>query len=169
MPLSMHAASVPVFRQMLVALRGVLDKGEAHAHARKFDPEVLLQARLAPDMFPLLRQVQIAADFAKGASARLAGVPVPSHPDTEKTFDELRARIDTTVDFISGLEASAFEGSEAREIVLRPGTDKERRFPGADYLFGYVLPNFYFHLTTTYALLRHNGVEIGKRDYLGRD
>ena len=167
MPLSMHTASVPLFRQMLTALRGVLDKGEAHARARKFEPDVLLQARLAPDMFPLVRQVQIAADFAKGVSARLAGVPVPSHPDTEKTFDELRARIDSTVEFISSLDAAAFAGSEEREIVLRPGTDKEKRFNGHDYLLAYALPHFFFHVTTAYALLRHNGVEVGKRDYLG--
>jgi hypothetical protein len=167
MTLSMHSASVPLFHQMLLALRGLLDKAEAHAMARKFDPAVLLQSRLAPDMFPLLRQVQIAADFAKGVSARLANVPVPSHPDDEQTFDDLRARIDSTVEFIGGLDAASFEGSDSREIVLRPGTPNERRFDGQRYLVSYGLPQFFFHLTTAYALMRHNGVEIGKRDFMG--
>jgi uncharacterized protein len=167
MPVSMHSASVPLFRQMLGSLRNLLDKAEAHAAAHKFEPAVLLQSRLYPDMFPLLRQVQIAADFAKGICARLADVPVPSHPDTEQTFDELRARIDGTLEFIGGLAPSAFEGGEAREIVLRPGTPNERRFDGQQYLFAYGLPQFFFHMTTAYALLRHNGVVIGKRDFMG--
>jgi hypothetical protein len=164
---TMHAASVPVFRQMLTSLRSLLDKAEASARARKFEPAVLLQARLAPDMFPLLKQVQIAADFAKGVSARLAGVEVPSHPDTEQTFDDLRARIDSTLAFIGGLDPAAFAGSETREIVLRPGTPKEQRYDGQRYLLAYGLPQFFFHVTTVYALLRHNGVEIGKKDFMG--
>jgi uncharacterized protein len=167
MPVSMHSACVPLFRQMLGSLRNLLDKAEAHAAAHKFEPGVLLQTRLYPDMFPLLRQVQIAADFAKGVCARLADVPVPSHPDTEQTFDDLRARIDGTLAFIGGLEPSAFEGGETREVVLRPGTPNERRFDGQQYLFAYGLPQFFFHMTTAYALLRHNGVPLGKRDFMG--
>jgi hypothetical protein len=167
MSISMHSASVPVFRQMLSALSDLLQKGEAHALARGFDPAVLMQARLYPDMFALTRQVQIACDFAKGISARLAAVEPPSHPDTEQTFAELQARIASTRSFIDSLSPAAFEGAETREIVLRPGTPKEKRMDGHTYLLGYGLPQFFFHLTTAYALLRHNGVEVGKRDYMG--
>jgi hypothetical protein len=166
MTLTMHAASVPVFRQMLGGLAGVLRKAQAHAQARNIEPAAFLQARLYPDMFPLVRQVQIACDFAKGTCARLAGVDVPSFEDTEQTFDELQARIERTLAFIDGLDASGFDGSETREIVLRPGTPKERRFDGQTYLLHYGLPQFFFHVTTAYALLRHGGVEIGKKDYM---
>lgn len=167
MSLSMYSACVPVFQQMLGALSDVLRKGEAHAIAKGFDPGVLLQARLAPDMFPLLRQVQIACDFAKSVPARLAGVEVPSFEDSEQSFAELQARIDKTRAFIASLDAAQFEGSEARNIVLRPGTPKERTLSGQAYLLAYGLPQFLFHVTTSYALLRHNGVEIGKRDFMG--
>lgn len=167
MSLSMYSASVPVFQQMLGALSDVLKKGEAHAVAKGFDPGVLLQARLAPDMFPLSRQVQIACDFAKSVPARLAGVEVPSFEDNEQTFTELQARIDKTLAFIASLDAAQFDGSELRSIVLRPGTPKERTLSGQSYLLAYGLPQFLFHVTTAYALLRHNGVEIGKRDYMG--
>jgi hypothetical protein len=163
----MYSASVPVFRQMLGALSGVLAKAESHAAERKIDPEALLQARLFPDMFALTRQVQIACDFAKSVPARLAGVDVPAHPDEERSLPELRARIAKVLEFIGSLDPSAFADSEAREIVLRPGTPKERRIDGHDYLLAYGLPQFFFHVTTAYALLRHNGVEIGKRDYMG--
>ena len=167
MPLSMHAASVPVFKQMLASLGDVLSKAEAHAADRKIDPNALLQARLFPDMFPLVRQVQIACDFAKSVPARLAGADVPAYDDTEQTFAELQARIAKTLAFIDGLDAAAFDGSERREIVLRPGTPKERAIGGQAYLLNYGLPQFFFHVTTTYALLRHNGVEVGKKDFMG--
>ncbi len=167
MTLSMHAASVPVFRQMLGSLDNLLAKAESHAAERKIDPAALLQARLFPDMFALLKQVQIACDFAKGVSGRLAGVELPVFDDSEQTFAELRALVAKTIAFISGLDAARFDGSEEREVVLRPGTPKERRFVGQAYLLNYGLPQFFFHVTTAYALLRHNGVELGKKDYMG--
>lgn len=168
MSISMHAASVPVFTQMLGSLSALLHKAESHAEQRKIDAEALLQARLFPDMFPLRRQVQIACDFARGVSARLAGVEVPSSPDTEKTFAELQGLIEKTLSFIGGLSPSQFANSESREIVTRPGTPKEKRFNGQAYLLSYGLPQFFFHVTTAYALLRHNGVELGKGDYMGK-
>lgn len=163
----MYVASIPVFKQLLGGLSGVLTKAAEHAAARKIDPPALLQARLFPDMFPLLRQVQIATDFARSVAARLAGVEVPSAPDTEQSFDELQQRIASTLAFLDSLDSAAFEGSETREIVLRPGTPKERTLSGEAYLLSYGLPQFFFHVTTVYALLRHSGVEIGKRDYMG--
>lgn len=167
MSISMHTACVPVFRQMLGGLAGVLAKAEAHAIEHKIDPAALLQSWLFPDMFPLLRQVQVACDFAKSVPARLAGADVPSWDDTEQTFAELQARIAKTLAFIEGLDAARFEGSEQREIVLRPGTPKERTIGGQAYLLAYGLPQFFFHVTTAYDLLRHNGVLIGKKDYMG--
>ena len=167
MTLSMHAASVPVFKQLLTSLGDLLGKAEAHAIEKKIDPSVLLQARLYPDMFPLVRQVQIACDFAKGVSGRLAGAELPVFDDQEKSFADLRALIAKALAFIGGLDAAQFEGSESREIVLRPGTPKERRIAGQAYLLNYGLPQFFFHVTTSYALLRHNGIEVGKRDYMG--
>lgn len=167
MSLSVYAASVPVFQQMLGSLDELLAKAEAHAVERKIDPQALLQARLSPDMFPLLRQVQIACDFAKGVSGRLAAAELPVFDDQQQTFAELRALIAQVLGFIGGLEATAFEGSETREILLRPGTPKERRIAGQAYLLHYGLPQFFFHVTTAYALLRHNGIEVGKRDYMG--
>ncbi|MGO4221901.1 DUF1993 family protein [Lysobacter sp. TAF61] len=167
MSVSMYDASVPVFRQMLGAMAGLLEKAEAYAVEKKIEPSVLLQARLFPDMFPLVRQVQVACDFAKSVPARLADVEVPSYDDTEQDFAELHARIARTLAFIDGLDPLLFEGSEGREIVLRPGTPKERRFTGSAYLLHYGLPQFYFHVTTAYALLRHNGVAVGKLDFMG--
>jgi hypothetical protein len=167
MPLSLHSASVPVFQQMLTALGGILDKAEAHAVERKIDPAALLQARLFPDMFPLARQVQIACDFATSVSARLAGADVPAHEGGDQAFADLQQRIAATLAFIGGLDAARFEGSEQREILLRPGTPKERKIGGQAYLLAYGLPQFFFHVTTAYDLLRHNGVEIGKKDYMG--
>ena len=167
MSLSMHTASVPVFQQMLNALSGVLTKAEAHATERKIDHAALLQARLYPDMCPLVRQVQIACDFAKSVAARLAGAEVPSYEDGEATFADLQQRISTTLAFIGGLDAAKFEGSDQRELVLRPGTPKERRIGGQAYLLAYGLPQFFFHVTTAYDLLRHNGVEVGKKDFMG--
>ena len=167
MSISMYAASVPVFKQMLGSLIGILDKAEAHATARKIDPVVLLQTRLFPDMLPLVRQFQIACDFATGVSARLAGDEVPAYDDNEQDLAQLKSRLERTVAYLDTLDAARFDGSEEREILTRPGTPKERRFRGQDYLLSYGLPQFFFHVTTAYALLRHNGVEIGKRDYMG--
>ncbi len=167
MTISLYAASVPVFKQLLTALGEVLNKAEAHATARKIEPDALLQARLYPDMFPLIRQVQIAVDFAKGASARLAGVDVPSFADDDKTFADLQAKLAQILAFIATLDAAQIDGQESREIVLRPGTDQEKRLSGQDYLLHYALPQFFFHVTTAYAILRHNGVEVGKRDFMG--
>jgi hypothetical protein len=167
MTISLYAASIPVFKQMLTALGDVLNKAEAHATARKIEPDALLQARLYPDMFPLIRQVQIAVDFAKGVSARLAGVEVPSFSDDDKTFADLQVKLAQVLGFINGLDATLIDGQEAREIITRPGTDKEKRFTGQSYLLSYGLPQFFFHVTTAYAILRHNGVEIGKRDFMG--
>ena len=167
MSLSMHDASVPVFQQMLTALAAVLTMAEAHATERKIDPAALLHARLYPDMFPLTRQVQIACDFATSVSARLAGVEVPAYEGGDQAFADMQQRIAATLAFIGGLDPTDFEGSEGREIVLRPGTPKERKIGGQAYLLAYGLPQFFFHVTTAYDLLRHNGVEIGKKDYMG--
>ncbi|NMM13109.1 MAG: DUF1993 domain-containing protein [Rhodoferax sp.] len=162
-----YATSIPVFKQMLGGLKQVLSKAEAHATAKKIDPNALLQARLYPDMFPLLRQVQVATDFAKSVSARLAGVEVPKLEDAEQTFADLQARIDTVLAFLDGLEPSKFDDAATREIVTQAGTPKEKRFTGQSYLLNYGLPHFFFHTTTAYAILRHNGVEVGKKDYIG--
>ena len=167
MTLSLYAASVPVFQQMLNALNDVLKKAEAHASAKNIDQSVFLQARLYPDMFPLVRQVQIAVDFAKGVSARLAEVELPKYDDTETTFAELQTLITKVLAFIGEIKPEQIDGKEGIEIVTRPGTPKEKRFSGQAYLLTYGLPQFFFHVTTTYALLRHNGVEVGKRDYMG--
>ena len=166
MPLSMYQASVPVFVRVLNNLSAILDKGLADAEARKIDPDVLVRARLAPDMHPLSRQVQIATDQAKGGAARLAGVEPPSFPDTESTFAELKERIAKTVAFVQSIGADKIDGSEDRQITLKfPGG--EFNFTGVDYLQNFVLPNIYFHATAAYAILRHNGVPVGKRDFLG--
>ena len=167
MSLSMYDASVPVIKQMLASLADVLAKAEAHSRENGIDPNTLLQARLAPDMFPLTRQVQIACDFGKSIPSRLAGVDVPAYDDSEQTFAELRARIARTLAFIDGIDPAGFDGSEGRPIVLRPGTPKERSLGGQAYLLHYGLPQFFFHVTTADALLRHHGVGIGKKDYLG--
>jgi hypothetical protein len=164
---SIYTTSIPVFKQMLGGLKGVLAKAEAHAAAKNIDPNALLQARLYPDMFALLRQVQVASDFAKSVSARLAGVEVPKIEDKETTFAELQARIDTILAFIEGLGTEKFDGAATREIVTQAGTPKEKRFTGQSYLVNYGLPHFFFHTSTAYAILRHNGVEIGKKDYIG--
>jgi hypothetical protein len=166
MTLSMYQASVPVFVRTLRNLKGILETAAAHAQARKIDGAVLLGARLYPDMFPLTRQVQIATDFARGATARLAGGEPPAFTDTEQTFDELIARIDRSLAFIGTYTAAQIDGSEGREIV-RPIRGEPHRFTGINYLLQYVLPNFYFHAATAYGILRHNGVEIGKSDFVG--
>ncbi|MDB5868276.1 MAG: hypothetical protein JWP96_608 [Polaromonas sp.] len=164
---AIYTASIPVFKQLLGGLSGVLAKAEAHASAKNIDPDALLQARLFPDMFPLLRQVQVASDFAKSVSARLAGVEVPKLEDNEKTFADLQARIATVLAFMEGLDVARFDGSDTREIVTQAGTPKEKRFTGQSYIFTYGLPHFFFHATTAYDILRHNGVEVGKKDYIG--
>jgi uncharacterized protein len=166
MALSMYQASVPAFLQMLSSLSAILDKAEVFAAERRIDPAVLLGWRLAPDMFALARQVQIATDHAKGCCARLAGVEVPKYSDDETTFADLRARIGRTVDFVRGFEPSDIDGSEGRDITLTAGT-RELRFKGQQYLVNFALPNFYFHVATAYDILRRCGLPIGKRDFLG--
>ena len=166
MTISMYSASVPVFKQLLSALSDILVKA-ASAGNNDMNHETLLHARLFPDMFDFTRQVQIAADFAKGVTARLAGQEVPVYEDNETTFAELQARIAKTLQFISSIPADKINGSEAREIITRPGTPKEKKFNGQSYLLNYGLPQFFFHITTAYAILRNNGIEIGKRDYMG--
>ena len=151
---------------MLASLSAVLDKAEAYAEQRKIEPSVLLGTRLIPDMFPLLRQVQLAADFAKNTAARLAGLEPPKFPDTETSFAELKARIAKTVDFVESLTPAQIDGSEGREITITIG-GQPIHFTGQNYLLRFALPNFYFHHTVAYAILRQCGVEIGKRDYLG--
>jgi hypothetical protein len=166
MPLSMHQASVPAFLQTLNSLSAILGKAEAYAAERKIDPTVLLNYRLAPDMFPLSRQVQIATDQAKGCCARLAGREVPRYADDEVSFADLRARIARTVEFVQSFRPEDIDGSEEREIAFTAG-GQPLRFTGQQYLVGFVLPNLYFHATATYAILRHCGLSIGKRDFLG--
>ena len=166
MSASLFAASVPVFTQYLNSLSIILTKGAAFAESRKIDPSVLVGARIAPDMFPLSRQVQIATDHAKGACARLANVEVPSYADTETTFAELQARVAKTLEFIKSLKPEQFEGAADRDVTLTIGGQKIS-WKGGIYLNHFALPNFYFHDTMTYAILRHNGVEVGKRDFMG--
>ena len=163
----LYTASVPVFKQMLGSLNGLLEKARAYCAEKKIEPGALLGARLFPDMFPMSRQVQIACDFARGVAARLAGVAVPANEDKEQSLEELQALVARTLAFLDSLTPAQFEGSEVREIVTRPGTPKERKFTGQSYLLSYGLPQFFFHVTTTYALLRHNGLEVGKKDYMG--
>lgn len=167
MSISLYQASVPVFRQMLLALSDVLSKAEGHAEAKKVEPAVLLQTRLAFDMFPLVRQVQIACDFANSVTARLSAAAVPVYDDSEQTIAELKARIARTVASLDSMTEEQFAGNESLEIVLRPGTPKEKKLSGRAYLLNYGLPQFFFHVTTAYNVLRHNGVEIGKKDFMG--
>ena len=166
MPLSMYQASIPVFVRMLGNLDAILDKAAASAEARKFKPDVLVSARLAPDMIPLSGQIQIATDSVKGCAARLGGVEVPSFPDTETTIEELKARIAKTVAFIQTVKPEQIDGTEDKSVVLKAGP-RELTFTGQAYLLNFVLPNVYFHITTAYAILRHNGVDVGKMDFLG--
>jgi uncharacterized protein len=163
----LYLNSVPVFKQLLTALQAILVQAQAHASQHTIDPHALLQARLYPDMFPLIKQVQIAADFARGVSARLAGVEVPVYESNEASFADLDALLVRTVSFLDSLSPSQFVGREAAEIVLRPGTPKEKKLTGQTYLANYGVPQFLFHVTTAYAILRHNGVPIGKRDFMG--
>lgn len=168
MAISLYAVSIPVFKQLLGSLDTILGKAQAHAEAGKIDPDALLQARLFPDMFPLARQVQLACDFARSAPARLAGVDVPRHEDTERTFAELHALIADTLKFVNGFTPAQIDGNEERPVVLRPGTPNEKKMTCQSYLLAYNLPQFFFHVTTAYAILRHNGLEVGKRDYMGQ-
>jgi len=166
MTISMHQASAPRFARMLRNLSAILAKAQAHAEAKKLDAAALTGDRLFPDMFPLTRQVQIACDQAKGAVARLAGVEPPKYEDTEQTFADLQARIAKTLDYVESVKAAQIDGSETREVVLKLRAG-ELRLQGLDYLFSHAYPNFYFHVTTAYNILRHNGVELGKKDFVG--
>jgi hypothetical protein len=163
----MFDASVPVFSHHLNAVAKILKKAETYCEAKKIEPNALLQARLFPDMFPLTRQVQIACDFAKGAAARLAGADVPSYSDDEKTFADLQARIAKTVEFIATMKPEKFSDAATRSVTLKIA-GQDMSFKGTEYLWRVVLPNFYFHLTTAYGILRHNGLELGKGDFMGR-
>jgi hypothetical protein len=166
MAISMYDICIPALVRGLTNMSGLLDKGAAHAESRKFDSAVLAQARLFPDMHPLARQVQIACDTAKGAAGRLAQVDIPKHADTEVTFAELKTRIAKTVEFLKGITPAQMQGAESREVELK-FPNGAMKFTGASYLSDFVLPNFYFHISMTYALLRTNGVEVGKSDFLG--
>lgn len=166
MSLSMYQISIPAFIRTLNNMAAILTKAEAHATAKKIDAAVFINARLAPDMFPLSRQIQIATDGVKGCAARLAGMEIPSYADTETTFAELQERIAKTVKFLQSVTAAQIDGSEEKAIAIKG--KRERHFnAGLDYLLSFVVPNFYFHITAAYAILRHNGVEVGKMDYLG--
>ena len=167
MTLSIYDASIPVLKRGLTNLAALLHKAEASAQARKIDPAVFITARLAPDMHPLSRQVQIASDGAKGGAARLAGVEAPSFPDTEATFAELHTRIAKTIAYLDGFTADQFAGAETRDIVLKT-PNGDFTFTGQSFLLTVMLPNVFFHITTAYNILRHNGVELGKFDFLGR-
>jgi hypothetical protein len=166
MTISMYQVSVPRFVNILGNLSNILDKAQAHVDARKLDPVTLTTYRLFPDMLPMMSQVQIACDTAKGAVARMAGVQIPVFEDNEKTLAELKARIAKTIAFIKTVKPEQIDGTEDKEIVIKRG-EREDRYTGIQFLLGRALPNFYFHVTTAYNILRHNGVEIGKRDYLG--
>jgi hypothetical protein len=167
MNISMYQASVPRFVNILGNLSNILDKAQAHVDAKKIDGAVLPTYRLFPDMLPMTTQVQIACDAAKGVVARLAGVDIPVFEDNEKTLADLKARVAKTIAFIQSVTAAQIDGTEDKEIVIKRG-DKETHYTGMQFLLGHALPNFYFHVTTTYNILRHNGIEIGKRDYLGK-
>jgi len=166
MTISMYQASIPRFVNILGNLSNILDKAQAHVDARKIDPTVLTTYRLFPDMLPMTRQVQIACDTAKGLAARLAGVEIPVYEDDERTLADLKARIAKTIAFIETVTAKQIDGTEDKDIVIKRG-DKETHYKGMQFLLGHAVPNIYFHVTTTYNILRHNGIEIGKRDYLG--
>ncbi|HWS74504.1 MAG TPA: DUF1993 domain-containing protein [Quisquiliibacterium sp.] len=167
MPVSLYDASVPVYTQMLGALDKVLEKAEAYAEARKFDARVLVQARLFPDMLPLASQVRIACDAARAGTARLAGIDFPKFEDNEQTLAELRQRIAGTLAFIAGVPRESVAGQEERDITI-PLRDRKLEMKGQAFLLHWSLPNFFFHVTTAYDILRHNGLEVGKSDFLGR-
>jgi len=162
----MFQASIPTFIHGLQNLAAILTKAAAYAEAKKIEPSVLINARLYPDMFPLARQIQIATDGVKGCAARLSGTEIPSYPDTESTFPELQERVAKTIAFLQGFKPAQIDGNEAKAITLKVGGN-EMNFQGQQYLLQFVIPNFYFHTTTAYAILRHNGLDIGKKDFLG--
>jgi hypothetical protein len=166
MSFSMYQASVPAYGQMLKTLSHILKKAEEHCEAKKIDPGVLVNARLYPDMAPLTRQIQIATDQVKGGLSRLAGKEPPSWPDEEKTFADLHTRVKKAQDFLATIKASDVDGSESRDVTLKIGGN-DMTFKGEQFLVNFSLPNFYFHVVTAYDILRHNGVEIGKRDFIG--
>lgn len=166
MSISMSSASLPVFQTMLGNLKHFLDKALAHAQARKFDPQVLVQSRLAPDMFPLARQVIIACDAAKLGAARLAGLEAPKYDDTEASIEDLKARIDKTLAWLATVPPERLDGTESKDVTFPVGKENTRTMKGEAYLKHWVLPNLFFHVTTAYAILRHNGVDLGKGDYL---
>jgi uncharacterized protein len=165
--MSFYDASVPAFLQILGSLSGILAKAEAHCAAKNIKPDVLLNARLYPDMLPLSKQIQLACDFSGKACARLAHVDVPSTPDTEKTFGELRQRLANTIDYIKKFTPAQFEGGDTKEVTFPIGPDKTLTLKGQQFLNGFAFTNFYFHAAIAHGILRHNGVEIGKRDFIG--
>lgn len=166
--ISMYSASIPVFKQLLNSLNTILDKAQTHLVSSEIAADSLLQASLFPDMFNFTRQIQIATDFAKGVTARLAGLEIPAYEDNDSSFEALQARIEKTLKFIASIKPEQINGSEEKEITIRPGTPKEKTFDGKTYLLHYGLPQFFFHVTTAYGILRNQGVEIGKMDYMGR-
>ncbi|RUR05031.1 DUF1993 family protein [Legionella sp. km772] len=166
MSISMYKATVPVFISMLTNLSTILKKADHYAESKKIDPSALINARLAPDMFPFARQIQIATDAAKGCAARLANLEIPSFPDTETTFSQLDERLTKTINFLKTVNASQIDGSEERSITLKVA-GQELQFKGQEFTLHFALPNFYFHISMAYAILRHNGLDIGKKDYLG--
>ena len=168
MSFTLHTASVPVFSRTLANMLAWLDKAQAHAEARKFSPDTFLALRMAPDMLPFTRQIQITSDTVKGCVGRLAAIDIPQWDDNEATLDDLRARIRKTIDFTESAPAAGFDGADTREIVIPMRNGGARHFTGASFLTDFALPNFYFHATTTYALLRQAGVELGKSDFLGK-
>ena len=165
--MSFYDASVPAFLQILGSLSGILTKAEAHCKAKNIQPDVLLGSRLYPDMLPLSKQIQLVCDFAAKSCARLAHSEVPSTPDTEKTFDELRQRLAKTVDYVKAVKPDQFDGADSRDVSFPVGPTNTMTLKGQQYLNGFAFPNFYFHAATAHGILRHNGVEIGKRDFLG--
>ncbi len=165
--MSLHAVAVPTFVQILTSLTKVLDKAEAHATAKKFQPDVLLSSRLYPDMLPLTKQIQLACDFAAKGCARLTASEVPSIPDTETSFAELKTRIAKTIDYVKAFTPAQFDGAETRNVTFPSGPSATTTLTGQQFLNHFSLANFYFHTVTAYDILRHNGVEVGKRDFLG--
>ena len=165
--MSFYDATVPAYLQMLNSLSGLLTKAEAHCKAKHIQPDVLLGARLYPDMLPLSKQIQLASDFATKGCARLTHSEVPSTPDTEKTFDELKTRLSKTIDYVKSFKPEQFEGAESKDVTFPAGPDRTITVKGQQFLSSFSFPNFYFHAATAHGILRHNGVEIGKRDFLG--
>jgi hypothetical protein len=165
--MSFHDATVPAFLQILGSLSGLLTKAEAHCAAKNIQPEVLLGARLYPDMLPLSKQIQLASDFAAKGCARVTHGEVPSTPDTEKTFDELKQRLAKTIDYVKGFKPEQFEGADAKDVTFPAGPNNTMTLKGQQFISHFAFPNFYFHAATAHGILRHNGVEIGKRDFLG--